>query len=250
LAAIHHAARNIAGSVTQKRLRAVVPYRRVRYARAIMLRFTFALFIATILSGCPGPAPADGGDAGLDAPTTTNRGLVRWGSVACSASFDGGMGPADVCSHPSQHSSNTGINQSPDPSVFRCSATVSLADQTVVVGFVAHENHDTARWPGTIELHGAMGAATTPPTMIGQTVPTCEVRLTEGTHVAVGHCGSECVVTITNDYPEAGTGTVTGTIRCGAMADDSTPVVYRNVRQSDGVPGMAADFALNGCDPP
>lgn len=211
------------------------------------MRSFILLLSLLVLSGCPQPAPVDGGDAGSDVALTTNRGLVRWGSVACGAAYDGGMGPPDACTRPSQHSSNTGINRSPDPTILRCTASVTLPDRIVVVGFSAHENLDPATWPGSLELRGAMQAMATSPTMVGQTVQTCEVQLTEGTHTAIGHCGNECTVTITNYYDD---GTITGTIRCGAMADDSTPVVYRNLRQSDGVPGMAADFSLIGCDPP
>ncbi len=208
----------------------------------------FALFLSTALltlAGCTDPPVTD---AGMDAGT--NRGLVRWGSVACASQYDGGMGP-DGCSRPSQHTSNTGINESANPESMRCVSRVTLADRTVIVGFAAHETLDPAAWPGSIELHGAMQAAAASPTVIGQAVQTCEIRLTEGAgataHTAIGHCGSECTVTITG-YLDA-VGTLTGTIRCGAMADDSMPAMFRNVRQSDGVPGMAADFSLNGCDP-
>jgi hypothetical protein len=214
-----------------------------------MMRLLFASLLASsafALAGCPNPP---GTDAGLDGGT--NRGLIRWGSVACNAAFDGGMGPADACSAPSQHTSNTGINAGADPSALRCVTRVTLNDRTVVVGFTAHETVDPTAWPGSLELHGAMQAAAASPTMIGQAVQTCEIRLTEGSgttaHTAVGHCGGECTVTITNYFEDAGT--LTGTIRCGAMADDSTPTVFRNLRQSNGVPGMAADFSLNGCDP-
>ena len=207
--------------------------------RIALLSFFAAASFA--LAGCPNPPPADGGmDGG-------NRALIRWGSVACSIEVDGGMGNADACGHPSQHTSNTGINAGANPTSLQCMTRVTLPDRTVVVGFNAHETVDPAAWPGSLELHGAMAAAVTSPTMIGQTVQACEIRVTEGTHTAVGHCGNECTVTITNYFDTVGT--ITGLIKCSAMSDDSTPPVWRNLRQSDGVPAMAADFSLNGCDP-
>ncbi|MEI8254173.1 MAG: hypothetical protein WCJ30_00715 [Deltaproteobacteria bacterium] len=206
------------------------------------LAVLLALVVAPLaLAGCPAPPAIDGGlDGG-------NRGLVRWGSIGCNAAYDGGPRPADACTVASQHTSNTGINAGSSPATLRCVTRVTLADRTVVVGFSAHEALDPASSPGSLELRGVMSAVAASPTTVGQPVQSCEVRLAEGTHTAVGHCGAECTVTVTNYYEDVGT--LSGTIRCGAMPDDSTPTVFRDLRQSNGVPGMAADFSLNGCDP-
>jgi hypothetical protein len=198
-----------------------------------------------VLAGCPNRPPSDDG-GGLDGGAS-GRGYVRWSSVACSAPFDGGVGPADACARPAPHTSVAGLTTPADPDKLRCVGRVQLADRTVVIGFRAGETFDPGAWPGSLELRGEMDVLAASPAMIGQTVTSCEVRLTEGTHTATGRCGNECVVKITDVVLDGGT--VTGTIRCGALADDSTPTVYRNVGPGQGVPMMAADFALNGCAP-
>jgi len=129
----------------------------------------------------------------------------------------------------------------------RCAARVDVGTNTIVVGFAANETLDPTMWPGGLALEGMAMQLAASPTMVGRTVDSCVVRVTEGTHQAVGQCGRECTVTIVNYYPAAGT--LWGTIRCGAMADDSTPPVYRTLQQGDGVPNMSADFSLRDCVP-
>jgi hypothetical protein len=210
--------------------------------RVRSFRFVSLLALAAALVGCSDPNPAV--DSGVDAGA---RGLVRWGSRACEAPFEGTMPPPGACSAPSQHTSNTAVNAAANPEVFSCVTRVNAAERSVVVGFSARETHDPAVWPGSLELRGAMGAMATSPTVVGQTVSECEVRLTDRGHVATGRCGQECTVTILEYIEE--TGSLHGLIRCGAMADDSTPPVYRTLGNPDGVPLMGADFIVNGCQP-
>jgi hypothetical protein len=202
---------------------------------------------ASVASACPAPPPFDGGmDAATDTPAP--NGYVRWSSVACTSPFDGSSGPADACTRPSPHASVTGLTTHADPTRLNCVGQVQMDDTIVMLGFVANETFSPATWPGSLELRGLMGAATASPTTVGQHVASCEIRLTEGTHVAVGHCSNECTVTVTQYYADVGT--IAGTIRCGAMPDDSTPPLYRNVINGQGVPMMTADFALSNCARP
>ncbi len=204
--------------------------------------------LSAALIGCPNNS---GNDGGMDASLSGARGLIRWGSVSCPPGAGDGGAEAGMtgCTRPSQHSSNTGISASPDPTRLRCTARADVAGQTVTIGFMASETHDPATWPGSITIAGLGGATTASPTTVGRPVDMCEVRLNEGGHVAVGRCGAECTVTITQLVPEVQT--IVGTIRCTPITDDSMPPRTRTVRNSDGVPGMAADFSIvaTSCEP-
>ena len=79
------------------------------------------------------------------------RGVLRWGTLACGARFDGGTPPPDVCVPVRTHISNTGINAGPNPERLRCAARVQLADRTVLVGFNANETYNLTT-PGTLEM--------------------------------------------------------------------------------------------------
>lgn len=206
----------------------------------------FALFGGTLFSiyafiACTGGTGTMEGGA---------RGLLSWGSVACPSSFDGAAPPADAgCGRPSQHASNTAVNRDPVPEKFTCTSRVTMESGATSVGvsFRAVETQFPEMWPGSLELNGSMGGAVAGPITVGMPLTNCEVRVTEGTHVATGRCGAECTVLVTRYTPDSET--IEGTIRCGAMGDDSSPQQFRTVRNADGVPGMAATFSMTGCTP-
>ncbi|MBL8680544.1 MAG: hypothetical protein JNK05_15310 [Myxococcales bacterium] len=186
--------------------------------------------------------------AGLFALVACNggpEGLVRWSARRCVATDasadDGGDASAEACERAVHRAVNTALPMPrPDPRVFSCRSRVSGegATRTFEVAFKATDPNGA-----TLELGGAGGGGTAP-SALGANATTCTVTLREGAAVATGECGAQCTVTVTG-YAEASR-TISGRISCVGMGE-SDPAPRWQIRNAEGVPGMAADFSAANC---